>query len=293
MVSSKPQRWSPLTCLGKTNLSPSGLIQLEADVGEVETLVRTNCELRYEGSGPLPKPIVDTTSSSAVDSTTCRYSETWTERDVNLSCHITTHRIVLLDEEEGIGGSIPYPLIQTAEGQGGPSFRSPKASYKIELNTLAWGELLLVFRGGESHSYSTSGKDRDAALNAIHRAMKRKAWEDRQRQAVKEAARPSKTIAARKVGVDAIITKNIDPIDKFEEEDPPEREPFYTKSERRAIVRKRKNEENKIRIKEDLKTWNPHENSKATGDPMKTLFVVCPCGKDNLSSFLSKSFFFL
>ena len=209
MSSSKPQRWSPLTCLGKTNLSSSGLIQLEADVGEVETLVRTNCELRYEGSGPLPKPIVHTTSSSsAVDSTTCRYSETWTERDVNLSCHITTHRIVLLDEEEGIGGSIPYPLIQTAEGQGGPSFRSPKASYKIELNTLAWGELRLVFRGGESHSYSTSGKDRDAALNAINRAMKRKAWEDRQRQAVKEAARPSKTIAARKVGVDAIMTKN-------------------------------------------------------------------------------------
>lgn len=208
MTSTKPRRWSPLTCLGKTNLSPSGLIQLEADVGEVETLVRTNCELRYEGSGPLPKPVVGTSSSSSAEESTCRYSETWTERDVNLSCHITTHRIVLLDEEEGIGGSIPYPLIQTAEGQGGPSFRSPKASYKIELNTLAWGELLLVFRGGESHSYTTSGKDRDAALNAIHRAMKRKAWEDRQRQAVKEAARPSKTIAARKVGVDAIMTKN-------------------------------------------------------------------------------------
>ena len=203
--STKPQRWSPLTCLGKINLSPSGLIQLETDVGEVETLVRTNCELRYEGSGPLPKPVDTTTSSSTPAS---RFTEFWTARDVDLSCHITTHRIVLLDEKEAIGGSIPYPLVQTAEGQGGPSFRSPKASYKIELNTLAWGELVIVFRGGESHSYSQSGKDRDAALNAIQRAMKRKAWEDRERQAMKEAARPSKTIAARKVGVDAIMTKN-------------------------------------------------------------------------------------
>jgi len=200
----KPRRWSPLTCLGKTNLSPSGLIQLESDVGEVETLVRTNCELRYEGSGPLPRPS-DTSSSSSPAS---RFSEFWTAIDVNLSCHITTHRIVLLDENESIAGSIPYPLVQTAEANGGPSFRSPKASYKIELNTLAWGEFLIVFRGGDSHSYTQSGKDRDAALNAIHRAMKRKAWEDRERQAEKEAARPSKTIAARKVGVDAIVTKN-------------------------------------------------------------------------------------
>lgn len=194
----KSRRWSPLTCLGKTNLSPSGLIQLESDVGEVETLVCTNCELRYEGSGPLPKPV----------GTESGFSDFWTAIDVNLSCHITTHRIVLLDETEAVAGSIPQPLVQTAEGKGGPSFRSPMGSYKIELNTLAWGELLIVFRGGGRQPYSQSGKDRDAALKAILRAMKRKAWEDRERQAKKEASRPSTTIAARRVGVDAIMTKN-------------------------------------------------------------------------------------
>lgn len=199
----KPRRWSPLTCLGKTNLSPSGLIQLESDVGEVETLVCTNCELRYEGSGPLPKPV--DTSSSPADS---GFTDFWTAIDVNLSCHITTHRVVLVDESEALAGSIPHPLVQTAEGKGGPSFRSPKGSYKIELNTLAWGELLIVFRGGGGQPYSQSGRDRDAVLKAIIRAMKRKAWEDRERQAQKEASRPSKTIAARKVGVDAIMTKN-------------------------------------------------------------------------------------
>ncbi|KAL7496592.1 hypothetical protein ACHAWT_009268 [Skeletonema menzelii] len=195
------RRWSPLTCLGKTTLSPSGLTQLESEVGEVETFVCTNCELRYEGSGPLPKPVDDEAAANGS-------SNAWTAVDVSLSCHITTHRIVLVDEKEAIAGSIPYPLVQSAEGRGGPSFRSPKASYKIELITLAWGELLIVFRGGERHPYSQSGKDRDAALNAINRAMKRKAWEERQRQAEKDASRPSNTIAARKVGVDAIMTKN-------------------------------------------------------------------------------------
>ena len=205
---SKSRRWSPLTCLGKTDLSPSGLIQLESNAGEVETLVCTNCELRYEGSGPLPKPSVDTTSSSSSSPSPISFADVWTEIDINLSCHITTHRIVLLDENEGIGGSIPYPLVQTASSSGGPSFRSPMSSYKVQLTTLAWGELLIVFRGGERQSYAQSGKDRDAALTAIRRAMTRKAWEDRERQAQKEALRPSNNVAARKVGVGAIITKN-------------------------------------------------------------------------------------
>ncbi|KAL3768179.1 hypothetical protein ACHAW5_007913 [Stephanodiscus triporus] len=38
--------------------------------------------------------------------------------------------------------------------------------------------------------------------------MQRKAWDDRERQATKEARRTSTAIAARKVGVDAILTKN-------------------------------------------------------------------------------------
>lgn len=99
-------------------------------------------------------------------------------------------------------------LLQTINPSGGPSFRSPKASYKIELSTLAWGDLQIVFRGGESNSYAKSSKDRDEAYNAIDRAWKRKAWQTKERTAIKEALRPSTAIAARKVGVDAIMTKN-------------------------------------------------------------------------------------
>lgn len=175
------QRWSPLTCLTPAPLSPSGLVILESNDGEVETLVRTNIELRILS---------------------------WNERDLNLSCHITTHRIVLLDEKDVIGGSIPFPLVQMAQPAGGASFRSPRSSYKIELSTHAWGELTIVFRGGESSSYSQSAKHRDDTLDAIHRALKRKAWEDRERQVTREALRPSRAIAARRVGVDAIMTRN-------------------------------------------------------------------------------------
>lgn len=195
---SRPQRWSPLTCLTPASLSPSGLIILESYDGEVETLLRTNVELRYHGSGALPKPNVSAAGATAP----------WNARDLDLSCHITTHRIVLLDEKELVGGSIPFPLVQTAQPAGGPSFRSPKGSYKIELSTHAWGELSLVFRGGESKSYTQSSKDRDDALSAIRRALNRKAWKDKERQAMKEALRPSRAIASRKVGVDAILTQN-------------------------------------------------------------------------------------
>ena len=100
------------------------------------------------------------------------------------------------------------PLVQTAVKSGGPSLRSPRASYKIELCTHAWGELIIVFRGGESCSYAQSAKDRDVALAAIERSMTRKAWQDKERNATREDKRPSKVIAARKVGVDAILTQN-------------------------------------------------------------------------------------
>ncbi len=150
------------------------------------------------GSGPLP---VQNKSDGGT-------LAPWNARDVELSCHVTTHRIVLLDEKDVVGGSIPFPLVQTAQAAGGPSFRSPRASYKVELSTHAWGELTIVFRGGETSSYTQSAKHRDDALSAIHTSLKRKAWADKERQAMKEALRPSKAIAARKVGVDAILTQN-------------------------------------------------------------------------------------
>ncbi|KAL3797898.1 hypothetical protein ACHAWO_009771 [Cyclotella atomus] len=193
-MANKLQTWSPLTCISPAPLSPSGLITLESP-DEVETLVRNNIELRCEGSSPLPRPSSIPPSSS------------WNAIHDQLTIHITTHRIVLIDESLSIGGSIPLPLVVSSTTVGGPSFRSPKASYKISLLTHAWGELLLVFRGYQN-SYTKSQKDRAEAYNSIKRAMQRQAWRNVERSAIKEAFRPSTAIAARKVGVDAIMTRN-------------------------------------------------------------------------------------
>lgn len=100
------------------------------------------------------------------------------------------------------------PVVQGARKGGGPSLRSPRASYKVDLCTHAWGELTIAFRGGETSSYTQSAKDRDDAFAAIDRAMKRKAWQAKERSASKEENRSSNIIAARKVGVDSILTKN-------------------------------------------------------------------------------------
>lgn len=151
-----------------------------------------------EGSGTLPLTRTDDTVVALP----------WNAKDAELSCHVTTHRIVLIDERDVVGGSIPLPLVQTARPAGGPSFRSPRSSYKVELSTHAWGELTIVFRGGETCSYTDSSKHRDDALAAIQISMQRKAWNDKERQAMKEALRTSTAIAARRVGVDAILTKN-------------------------------------------------------------------------------------
>lgn len=152
-----------------------------------------------EGSGTLPLTMTDGGVGDALP---------WNAKDADLSCHVTTHRIVLIDERDVVGGSIPLPLVQSAQPAGGPSFLSLRSSYKVELSTHAWGDLTIVFRGGDACSYTESSRHRDDALAAIQTAMQRKAWDDRTRQVMKEALRTSTAIAARKVGVDAIMAKN-------------------------------------------------------------------------------------
>ena len=130
------------------------------------------CPIAYispdEGDEPLE---LTNTDGDGVD------AHPWNARDVGLSCHVTTHRIVLVDERDSIviGGSIPLPLVESFAAAGGPSIRSPLSSYKIELNTFAWGKLTIVFRGGKTASYAESKQHRDDALAAIEKAMAREA----------------------------------------------------------------------------------------------------------------------
>jgi U1 small nuclear ribonucleoprotein len=56
-------------------------------------------------------------------------------------------------------------------------------------------------------------------------------------------------------------------------EPPPPPTPVLTKEERRAKKRKERLEQEMEKIREQLKSWDPYSNPKATDDAFKTLFV--------------------
>ena len=200
-------RYSPMTCLPALQLTPSGLPQLDTSDGEVELLCRpSDMELRSDPDRPMPKPTSMPTSSG------------WDSRDGGLSITLTTHRLVLVpsisdndgdDDGSGMvalatlgGRFIHLSMIANAEATGGPSFTSPMATYKIRLDTHAYGELHLVFRT------SNAGSDRDNFAKSLNRSLQRRAWEESARAAEKKKSSSVEVLAGRKVGVDAILTRN-------------------------------------------------------------------------------------
>lgn len=93
--------------------------------------------------------------------------------------------------------------------EGGPSFRSPFSTYKISIRTLHLGELVIAYRGDESYSSASKcKKDRDDAMASLQKSLSRKAWEERAKSHQRNAQSAVAQITARKVGVDAIMTKN-------------------------------------------------------------------------------------
>jgi ESCRT-II complex subunit VPS36 len=202
-------RYSPMTCLPPLQLTPSGLPQLDTADGEVELLCRpSDMELRSDPNRPMPKPTSMPTSSG------------WDSRDGGLSVSLTTHRLILVpsvsdddddDDDDGrgmaalatLGGRFVHlSMIATAEATGGPSFTSPMATYKILLRTHAYGEVYLVFRT------SNASSDRDDFAKSLDRALHRRAWEESARAAEKKKNSSVEVLAGRKVGVDAILTRN-------------------------------------------------------------------------------------
>jgi ESCRT-II complex subunit VPS36 len=179
--------WSPFMALPEAQVTPSGLLKLDVDDGEVELMRREGMELRAPSNELMPAP-------------TGGGFATWVDRNTQLKTTLTTHRIVFQSTK---GSSKQHRFlhlsnVHASEGTGGGalSWSSPK----ISLSTYALGELLLCFRG--SHA-TTDQKD---FLALLQKTCHRKAWEDQTR--LHNKTKTSTKIASRKVGVDAILTKS-------------------------------------------------------------------------------------
>lgn len=191
-------RRSPLGCLPVgPDLSPSGLLLLESDGGEVELLVSDGVQLRVVD--PLPTSFDE--DGKRVDLSLSQ----WVDRDSDLIMTVTTHRVVLERGRDGDGGGRLAPRFLHLSGVSSASSMGGGATWfggsaKISLRTHAYGEdVLLVFKEGGTGV-------RDDALAAIRRSVSRRAWEEAQREEERTRRRPPTD--RRRVGVDAVVARN-------------------------------------------------------------------------------------
>eukprot|EP00546_Thalassionema_frauenfeldii_P004163 CAMPEP_0178926666 /NCGR_PEP_ID=MMETSP0786-20121207/18681_1 /TAXON_ID=186022 /ORGANISM="Thalassionema frauenfeldii, Strain CCMP 1798" /LENGTH=337 /DNA_ID=CAMNT_0020601857 /DNA_START=87 /DNA_END=1100 /DNA_ORIENTATION=- len=110
---------------------------------------------------------------------------------------LTTHRLCFSNYNNKGAWFLHHSNIHNLSTTGGGmTFKSPK----LVVSTYALGDLLLCFR--ENNKL----KDRDDCHKLFQKALDRKGWETEQR--LQQKQRTSDQIASRKVGVDAILTKN-------------------------------------------------------------------------------------
>lgn len=174
--------WSPVQSLPSATLTPSGLLKLDAEDGEVELMRREGVELRSDAPEPLPNPGM---------------GGAWIDRNVNLTMTLTTHRTLFANSKGKGAWFLHHSNVHAISTTGGGmSFKGPKTV----VSTYALGDLLLCFRMGNPT------KDRDECNRMLQKALDRKAWQTTAR--LQQKQRTSDQIASRKVGVDAILSKN-------------------------------------------------------------------------------------
>jgi len=194
--------WTPFYCLPKAELTPSGLIQLDAADHEVLLLRRQGVEFRHEGPTPMaPRP------------RGLPGSERWKPRsEASFVLTITTHRFFLQpassssssrnnnNDDGGVDARFVHlSNVRSVVPTGGPSLLSPNSTHKIVLSTKTYDELVLVFRSG-------GGPDRDWSLKEFSKALERKRWEAATRLQ-EQRAKVDASLGDR-VGLDKILAKN-------------------------------------------------------------------------------------
>jgi len=132
----------------------------------------------------------------------------YVDLDSNLICSLTTHRLVFLrnssapmstgrahlNEPTSVASFIPLSMVGCVSPKGLGFMASPK----LKMTTYSYGNISLSFE---------TSRDRDDMLSSLSRCLGRKAWNALSRQPKKKII-SEQPLAARKVGVDAIMAKN-------------------------------------------------------------------------------------
>jgi ESCRT-II complex subunit VPS36 len=155
----------------KAPLTPSGLIELDRENGEVELMVVTDVALR--------------------DATHSR------ESHVISIATLTNHRLVFRTDRHNDEAFFLHLGRVVKTEASAVTLLSLSSSPHVILDSDTLGSYALIFR------YK---RDRDMWMGAIDKAIKRRGWEDNGKQGVKGASIIKST--GRSVGVDAIMTSN-------------------------------------------------------------------------------------
>jgi len=162
-----PDRWSPMTCLpfGPMRMS-SGL--LDVPLGEVELITRNNISIVVDN--PSPK-------LSGKNSRESFEEKEWQDRDTNLVCTLTTHRIIF-NLVQGKASTmttrqIPLRNVKEATAQGG-TILFVHTQCKITISTVNFGDLQIWFPTENKHV--KSNRNRDEMLSWLRKCLSKKAW---------------------------------------------------------------------------------------------------------------------
>ena len=176
---------SPVECLPKAQLTPSGLLLLDTADGEVE-LLRREKSLELRSDSDTLQPLSS--------------HPNYKDRIALSRLVLTTHRLVFMEQENTNNNTPPRFLhlsnVHMVDNIPTSVFSS---HYKIRLVTYSLGDLLIVGSKKESN-----------ILPDLSKTLERRAWEtaSRLKEQQQQHTTTGTTLTKQRVGVDAIMATN-------------------------------------------------------------------------------------
>jgi ESCRT-II complex subunit VPS36 len=177
---------SPVECLPKAELTPSGLLLLDTADGEVE-LLRREKSLELRSDSDTLQPLSS--------------HPNYKDRIALSRLVLTTHRLVFMEQENTNNNNTPPRFLHLSNVHMVDNIPTSVFSshYKIRLVTYSLGDLLIVGSKKESN-----------ILPDLSKTLERRAWEtaSRLKEQQQQQTTTGTTLTKQRVGVDAIMATN-------------------------------------------------------------------------------------